>query len=222
MWWWERETCKAIAGTSLFTKFLAAEGLSRSFLGLNRPTPLINLSHVFTLGLSHPLLGPKTTLEFFLSPTRRHGLPAAPFATSLLCVFPFAVPASLSQTLSQTCFSLRHCSWQVPLHVLVAECIPSVVGGYMPLALTLLSKHDLMSSIPREQSVTIFVLFSCNTTATARLYVRPSSSLIEHLRDIFTDGRQSRETPMQEGSWALARSYICTVALIPPFQACYW
>ena len=33
------------------TKFLAAEGLSRSFLGLNRRTPLINLSHVFTLGL---------------------------------------------------------------------------------------------------------------------------------------------------------------------------
>lgn len=93
---------KAVAGTSLFTKFLAAEGLSRSFLGLNRRTPLINLSHVFTLGLSHPLLGPKTALEFFLSPTRRHALPAAPFATSLLRVFPFAVPASRSQTLSQT------------------------------------------------------------------------------------------------------------------------
>jgi len=137
MWWWERETCKAVAGTSLFTKILAAEGLSRSFLGLNRRTPLINLSHVFTLGLglSHPLLGPNTALEFFLSPTRRHGLPAVPFATSLLRVFLFAVPASLSQTLSQTYFSLRLCSCRVPLHVQVVEtrvhAVSSIVRSYL-------------------------------------------------------------------------------------------
>lgn len=106
----EKAEQKAIAGTVYSIKFPAGRGAPS--LGLNTRLHY-NKSHPTfqPFALSPPAPRPKkTALEFFLSPTRRHLLPALPFATSLLCAFPFAVPTCISQTLFHASSSLRRCS----------------------------------------------------------------------------------------------------------------
>lgn len=98
----ERAEQKAIAGSVYSIKFPAGRGAPS--LGLNTRLHY-NKSHPTfqPFALSPPAPRPKkTALEFFLSPTRRHSLPALPFATSLLCAFLFAVPKCISQTLFHT------------------------------------------------------------------------------------------------------------------------
>ena len=120
---------KTIAGGHLAVNTLIK--FQRGSLGLNNTTPLS--SHVFNFALLqtrssaqrppfHTLILPQPYETLHVTDCRYHPLPHH-FSTQSHSLF----QACLSQTLSRTCFSLRHCSCQVHLHVLEAENIPSIL-----------------------------------------------------------------------------------------------
>lgn len=99
----------------------------RGSLGLNNTTPLS--SHVFTFALLQTRSSaqrPPFNSSSALRDPPRHGLPVAPLPHHFSTHSHSLSQACLSQTLSRTSLSLRHCSCQVHLHVLQAECIPFV------------------------------------------------------------------------------------------------
>jgi hypothetical protein len=122
----------------------------RGSLGLNNTTPLS--SHVFTFALLqtrssaqrppfHTLILPQPYETLHVTDCR-----------SQLCHITFYAhshslsQACISQTLSRTSLSLRHCSCQVHLHVLVAEHIPSVLIHLSIIAVRVLRSVHIIAT----------------------------------------------------------------------------
>lgn len=105
------------------------EGLARSFLGLNTISTN-KIPRFCPFAPSHTRSSaqrPPFDSSSALQDPPRHGLPVAPLPHHFSAPSHSLSQTCLSQTLSRTCFSLRHCSCQVHLHVLVSEYIPSVL-----------------------------------------------------------------------------------------------
>jgi hypothetical protein len=142
----------------------------RGSLGLNNTTPLS--SHVFNFALlqtrssaQRPPFNSSSALRD-VTDCRYHPLPhhfhAHSHSLSQAC---------LSQTLSRTCFSLRHCSCQLHLQARARGVWIRPVCLLNTCLLLLSEYFEAFASLPRP------CLYSSDLASTARLSVRPSSYL---------------------------------------------